>query len=72
MCMQQVPQVARERHRRSSIAGMLSGDSGEYSPEWAEDPENLDPINLPEGTGYMLAMCASKPSQWYRLTGAHG
>ena len=29
---------------------MLSGDPEEYSPEWAEDPENLDPINLPDGT----------------------
>ena len=40
--------VIAERARRSSIATWLSTDSDGFSPEWGEDPDNLDPINLPE------------------------
>ena len=32
---------------------MLSGAPEEYPPEWAEEPENLDPTNLPEDTESM-------------------
>ena len=40
--------VIAERARRSSIAARLSTDSEGFSPEWGEDPDNLDPINLPK------------------------
>ena len=40
--------VIAERARRSSIAARLSTDSESFSPDWGDDPDNLDPINLPE------------------------
>ena len=44
--------VQRERHRRSSMAAVLYRDV--YTPVWDdEDPENLVPTNLPDGTESM-------------------
>ena len=40
--------VIAERARWSSIAARLSTDSDGFSPEWGDDPANLDPTNLPE------------------------
>ena len=45
--MDRIGDQLRERSRRSSIAAMLSTDD-DFSPEWGDDPDNLDPTNLPD------------------------